>query len=295
VTRGNRSRDDISRGATRPGRSLQMSDVPGSGWKAQIDTDYPGWAGYRDLLSALDGTAFPETADLNRLLPPGLATASGKLLRFVPAQHIPGVEYEQQIFRMGKVSTREKNWHDLFNALVWCRWPRLKCALNAQHARHREEGGSGRRGEVRDALTLFDECGALVISTDTNLLHAMAQHRWQEVFAATQALYIRVTGHALMEKFLQPYKAMTAHVLLLEADPESADCPDQSLLRRLDRQLASALLDGQLLRSPADLSPLPLSGLQGWWAEPQDRSFYADRQVFRPLSAAREPAPVFRL
>ena len=36
-------------------------------------------------------------------------------------------------------------------------------------------------------------------------------------------------------------------------------------------------------RAPADLAPLPLMGIPGWWTSgDQDDRFYADRAVFRP-------------
>ena len=53
--------------------------------------------------------------------------------------------------------------HDLFNGIVWLRFPQLKRRLNelqaAQIALH---GIGATRGAVRDALTLFDENAAVV-------------------------------------------------------------------------------------------------------------------------------------
>ena len=40
---------------------------------------------------------------------------------------------------------RADNWHDLFNVLVWCTFPRAKAALNACHVREmgaRSQGGA---------------------------------------------------------------------------------------------------------------------------------------------------------
>jgi len=272
-----------------------MNRLPGASWKSEIEAEYPGWSGYRDLLDALDDGEFPGATDLNGLLPAGLVTERGSPVRFVPAAALPGVEYERHIFETGQVSTREDSWHDLFNALVWCRWPQLKRAMNALHERHREAGAEGRRGAVRDALTLFDECGAVVVSSDANWLRSLASHDWRTVFGQSHAGCVLVTGHALLEKFRQPYKSMTAHALLLESDASGGRRPTDSLIHELDHRLASALLEERLLRSPQDLSALPLCGLMGWWQGSQDSTFYADRRVFRPLAATRKPAPVFRL
>ena len=264
-------------------------------WRAGIEPQYPGWYGYRGLLDQLGGDAFPGTAELNGLLPAGLVTDGGSPLRFVPASCVPGVDYERHIILTGQVPTREDNWHDLFNALVWCRWPHLKRAMNTQHERYRSGGSGGSRGAVRDALTLFDECGAVVFSSDSKLLRAIAGHQWQTVFEAEPAPRVLVTGHALLEKFLRPYKSMTAHALLVAADAGADYSSPGALIGALDRRLASMVRAGRLLHSPPVLSPLPLCGLKDWWSGLQDREFYADSRVFRPLSPAREAAPIIRL
>jgi len=47
------------------------------------------------------------------------------------------------------------------------------------------------------------------------------------------------------------------------------------------------------LRGSADLSPLPLMGIPGWWAGgPQDQSFYDDQSVFRPAASHHVIAPI---
>jgi len=43
-----------------------------------------------------------------------------------------GLHYEERIARKGAIATRAENWHDLFNALIWLRYPSLKRALNAR-------------------------------------------------------------------------------------------------------------------------------------------------------------------
>jgi len=51
-----------------------------------------------------------------------------------------------------------------------------------------------------------------------------------------------------------------------------------------------------LLNSPADLSPLPLMGIPGWWPRAeQNEAFYSDRQVFRPPAEGISAAPVLDL
>ena len=252
-------------------------------WKAHIDLEHPCWDGYRERIHRLDENAFPGPGALSGLLPSGLTGAGGKNIRFRAAAEIPGVAYEKHIHQTGEVSTREDCWHDLFNALAWCRFPRLKSAMNEVHYRHLGEEIDGRRGPQRDALTLLDESGVIVTSPDPALLEALFARDWQRAFVGQREAWastgVAVCGHAILEKFLQPYKSLTAHALYLHLDK-----PMRAV--ELDGMLAEALLEGTLLRSPRDLSPLPLMGIPGWWTGgAQDAEFYADRNVFRPPPA----------
>lgn len=271
-------------------------------WNANIDIRRPCWDGYRELLTRLGGAHFPDAGSLDGLLPPGTMSGGGVPLHFVAAEALRGVSYEGHIYATGQVPTREHNWHDLFNALAWCRWPRLKAAVNAAHYRCLEEPGghcTPRRGPLRDALTLLDESGALVIARNRNVLQALARRDWQPAFQLLRCAWlgdVRVVlcGHALLEKFLAPYKSMTAHALLLHVD--TMPLQGEALLRQVDATLAERLSADALIAAPFDLAPLPLAGIPGWWQEtPQDPDFYADRTVFRDPPAGLRPAPVHTL
>ena len=209
------------------------------------------------------------------------------------------MDYEKHIFITGEVSTREKNWHDLFNALVWSRFPSLKVAMNAVHVRELGSGEDGRRGIQRDALTLFDESGVIVISSNKKYLVELARRDWMAVFRQNAAAWsdeikVFVVGHALLEKFPQPYKSVTAHALLLRLDDLLMEKPRETLLKMLDEMLAENLFAGSILDSPAGLSPLPLMGIPGWWiAHEQNDDFYADQQVFRSPHEDGRQAPVY--
>ena len=270
-------------------------------WRSGIELSRPFWEDYRDGMLSLDGDSFPGTRKLNKLLPAGLCSRSEHPIRFVPANQLPGVEYEKHIFRTGEVSTRENSWHDLFNALVWSRFPSLKVAMNAVHFRELGSGREGRRGKQRDALTLFDESGVIVVSSVEENLDALAGRDWNFVFRKNASAWhdeikVFVPGHALLEKFPRPYKSLTAHALLMWLDDSLLEHPRATLLRMLDEMLAERLLAGSILDSPASLSPLPLMGIPGWWTpQEQNDDFYADRQVFRPPQGNSRKAPVWLL
>ena len=265
-----------------------------TGWKSQIEPDDPCWEGYRSYLEVLDGEVFPDPERLNQLLPPCTSNRNGRPIRFVPATELPGLDYERHIFETGQVSTRENNWHDLFNALVWCRLPELKATMNSLHFEHLQYDREGRRGKLRDALTLLDESGVIVSGSDIGALNALARRDWSSAFVTHREswgtqLQVLVCGHAILEKLMQPYKAITAHALLIHTPaPHSAE--------ELDQLLGSSLAKRRWLESPAGLSPLPLAGIPGWWAScAQDDVFYLDTAVFRPASPGRPLAPVRRI
>jgi len=260
-------------------------------WKPQIELDAPCWESFRKFLEVLPGDAFPNTDSLNELLPTGTITRHGAAIRFAPAAGLPGVDYERHIYLSGQVATREHSWHDLFNALVWCRLPRLKAAMNELHFLNLDRAKNGSRGPLRDALTLLDESGVIVYGPDGDALGALAGRDGDSAFLKYRArwgatLRVVICGHAILEKFLRPYRSITAHALLLRT-------PGPFSVEALDHCLGASLGKKGWVDSPACLSPLPLMGIPGWWpAGDQDQDFYADRDVFRPARKDRPPAPV---
>ena len=218
-----------------------------NGCHASIDARLPYWNDYRQLIGQLPQDAFPDTGALNNLLPAAAVNFSGQPIRFVAASLLGTVPYEKHIFETGQVSTRENNWHDLFNALVWCRLPRLKMAMNAMHYERLDEEQSGRRGHLRDAVTLLDESGVLVVGTRREALQALAAKDWGRIFlqqrdAWRDDLRVVVCGHALLEKFLNPYKALTAHALLLLLDDDIPISPGDLELPVLDATVSGLSL-----------------------------------------------------
>lgn len=190
--------------------------------------------------------------------------------RFEPAAAL-ATGYEQHVAATGCVPTRD-NAHDLFNGLVWLRCPAFKAALNRAHLAA-PPAPPGQRGPVRDALTLLDESG-LLLAAPPRLQAAVRAQDWDALFVAGRGLWREartlVVGHALLEKLLAPRKPLCARVLLVD-DVEAPRLP--AALR------------------PADLPPLPVLGIPGWWPANASREFYADAQVFRPKRLASAPAP----
>jgi hypothetical protein len=196
-------------------------------------------------------------------------------VRFVAASALPaGEPYERFIFETGTCPTRD-NLHDFFNGLCWLRMPASKRLLNALHAAQIEDGATGaQRGPVRDAITVFDENGAL-LDAPAPIWEALLAREWRRLFVDLRPLWdearLVVFGHALLEKLGQPRKDLTAHVWAAPAAGAS--------LTTLDRWLAGELTAERLAAKP--FTPLPVLGVPGWWPENQSDSFYDDPLVFR--------------
>ena len=265
-----------------------------------FDPQLPYWQDYLSFLKCLEGPAFPTCDQLNKLLPGGLNSQGGHAIRFVPSKQLDDGGYEYRIFTTGQVSTREQNWHDLFNAMVWMRFPHIKIAMNSLHYQAIPEEKDGCRGDLRDALTLFDECGVIVVSDRLETLTALAQRRWTDLFLPdtfADSACVAICGHAMLEKYLSPYKSMTAKALMIHVESDFLKLSRAEALQYLDIEISRKLLVGTILTKPAWLTPLPLAGIPGWWPqiEQNARLFYDDLQVFRAPPRQLSSAPIMSL
>lgn len=204
--------------------------------------------------------------------------AQGLPVGFVPQAALPeGQAYEQFIFEQSKVPTRE-NLHDFFNGLCWLRYPQAKLQLNRlQGAEIANEGVRHTRGPLRDALTLFDENAAL-LQAPVPLWQALLARDWLHLFVDLRPLWAQARlvlfGHALLEKLVEPYKSITAHVYAVPV-PMGLDGD-----AAWDTWLADTLSAEGLRHKP--FTPLPVLGVPGWCAQNDTPAFYADAGVFRP-------------
>ncbi|MFM1859301.1 MAG: hypothetical protein RL133_801 [Pseudomonadota bacterium] len=217
----------------------------------------------------------------------------GRPVRFVAHDRLPrDAAYEQWIAQTACVPTRN-NHHDRLNAFVWLRLPRLKARLNAIQSFWLDRlGAHGPRGAWRDWATLMDENGAIVLDASPHgrLGLALQARRWIQTFVEAredwrEGRQVHLLGHALLEKALAPYKAMTAHAWVLPL-PQGAALSSWRAVDAHAQSVCPTAVDTVLLQPPA-LLPLPILGVPGWWPANEVSDFYADQQVFRPLPAAR--------
>jgi hypothetical protein len=232
----------------------------------------------------------PAVEQLNRLAAAcGARSGGGRPLRFEmqPAAAAPAAaNYELRIHDEGVVPLRAASRHDAFNALAWLAFPRTKAALNRAHVEDLRAQAAAARSARRDALTLLDESGVLVLSSDNAVLERIRAFEWQRVLWVERATLRRTTqlllfGHGLCEKALAPYVGMTGHALLLAAPATLAGAEDATLVRAAADELAAQAV-AATLAAPRDLAPLPVLGVPGWWPANGEATFYDNREYFRP-------------
>lgn len=246
------------------------------------------WAPLAPWLDQFDG--LPDVAGLNRLAQEaGIQSGGGRAIRFVTADDSP-LGYEQRIFETGEVPTRPGSWHDAYNALCWLAFPRIKAALNARHIRHL---APGRRGAVRDAATLFDECGVIVLHCAGHLVELLKAHAWRQAFWDQRAEMIAslrylVIGHALYERLHAPYVGLCGKSIHVPASPHVLVSPMEHQVRHADETVAQALEEPRFLAHPKALYPLPLLGIPGFTQDNEDPAYYEDTRQFRPRRGGKD-------
>lgn len=245
---------------------------------------HPAFDPYRELIDALGlMRGLPALAVLNAVAKArGSRLDDGRPLRFAaPEGRLSARDYETGIRTTGTVPTRPDTWHDVLNALVWLRFPRFKSALNAAHCSALSSETGTQRGPRRDALTVLDESGIWVLGGNAGRFELLVAHAWTALFWTRRreveaAMRFIVVGHALLEKALAPFPAMTGKCLPLAGEPRDPDAA------------AAQALAG--VTHPRQLPPLPIQGVPGWDPANARADYYADAAVFRPPRMPLSPA-----
>jgi hypothetical protein len=247
-------------------------------------------AGWREFSDLLESREWPSIGALAARLPTDAPVRFSAQTRELMAD---GLHYEQRIAERGVVATREGNWHDLFNALVWLRFPDLKRALNARQVAEIARIGPKRRSRAQYALTHFDEAGVVVGLRAPSLLALWDAHDWHGLFWRERAAWsdgrieVAVFGHALLEHALSPQRLLVGKALVVAlAQGEPIDAAVGAC--------ATSIRNGHLLRDPLELRPLPLSGIPGWHPDGEAEAFHRIARCYQPLRTGRTyPAPLW--
>jgi Protein of unknown function (DUF3025) len=219
-----------------------------------------------------------------------VVNARGLPIRFVaPTQPTPAaLAFEQRIYEHGEVETRHTTWHDTFHACTWLLFPRTKARINALHMEEGSAATPNARSVLRNRLTLFDEGGLVVVSTQPLLLECLRQRAWHRLFwqqrqAVQTGMDFTVFGHALYERILNLHYGSTGRGWLLHAPPDYFEWNGPARVAWVDATLAQALVTSETAKaSLAQLMAIPVKGIPGWATENVAENYYHDTQQFRP-------------
>ena len=273
-------------------KNQRMSEA----WNPEFSGQSPAFAPLRAVARELHGPAWPGCDDFNRLLAARVSpivNAAGLPLRFVAqAPRAAAFEdgYEPRIFLRGEVQFRAQEWHDVFNALVWLTFPRTKAALNERQYRALERqhaDGARNRGPAQDALTLLDESGVIVATSDLALGELLANHAWQELFWQRRAevaehMQFYLLGHGLYAKMLQPFTGVTGRGMPCVVSADFMALPLAAQLEHLDTQVSARIGNPAREIAARELTPVPLLGIPGWCADNEQPRYYDNSAYFRP-------------
>lgn len=239
---------------------------------------------------------------LNASLTQPIMNYQHKAIRFVPQDNLPvDTAYETYIAKTGNIPTRD-NLHDLLGGLIWLNFPKTKAVFNQLHQQDIEKTGiQPTRSVIRNILTLFDENGGVVVSSDMTVLQGLQSFNWQSALFDNRNSWLNhqtnffPIGHALLEKLIEPRDSITAHVMLLYVAPDwhSQDVASQRVsLDNFLSQFFLTLPQAHHLTSKM-FQPLPVLGIAQFRLG-QSRDFYANKTIFRePRSAP--PSPIYSL
>jgi hypothetical protein len=259
---------------------------------------------FADIAASLDDAVLSGNLDvLNRLLTRWRDTPALYFVAQTPEMLADGLHYEERIAQYGIVATRERNPHDLFNALVWLRHTQIKRAMNARQVADIARVGRKQRTRGQCALTHFDEAGAIVWVASRELLAAWDAHDWRRLFGTHAAewganIAVTIVGHALYEYALVHQTMPVAKALAVAVDSREiaersgggASIPCRA---EAEHSIAAEIAAGRVLADPQELRPLPLAGIPGWQAGAQPDDFFDTTPCFRPLRTGRRyPAPI---
>ncbi|WP_350657302.1 DUF3025 domain-containing protein [Psychrobacter sp. S1-30-MNA-CIBAN-0213] len=253
-----------------------------------------------DTIAKVLNTALQKQADgLQQPLPQTKPAHNNEAqtLKFVSQNALPeGEAYESFIATTGSIPTRD-NLHDLFNGSIWLTFPKTKALLNYYHMLEIEQQGiSASRGRIRDTITVFDENGAVLVTSDLSIGKALIDFDWLGSLVSTRSKWddpkqinshsqaaVYIFGHALLEQLIQPRKPLCAHSIVINVTPDFFALSLSERMQYLDNKVAEHM-DNLLSQdgvTPRQLAPLPILGVPHFWPENTDSSFYEDSFVFR--------------
>ncbi len=223
-----------------------------------------------------------------------LLTANGAALKVVPQapkSNVFNERYEPRIYLRGELQARSRDWHDLFNVLVWVTFPHSKAALNQRHyqaalPRSTNPHRTQNRSRIEDTLTLLDEGGVIVASSDEKFFQMLRDRQWKDLFWHHRAevlakMNVFLFGHALYQKALEPYVGVSGKAICVLVEEAFFSCTLEQKLATVDVKASALLRDQHSFNSPSDFPAFPLLGMPGWTEDNRFEQFYDNTHYFR--------------
>lgn len=258
--------------------------TPPTEWQPQYFSANPVFGDLEAFFTISACAAWPAVSQLNQW-------RQRDAYRFVDNELLEqdGRYYEAYIYATQQIPTRAENYHDFFGALIWCLFPKSKARINQLHMQDIQQSGISPRTPLRNKLTLLDECGVLIAYSEAQaeMVESLRQHQWQHAFWQQrdrwwQQLQPVVFGHAIYEMATKPFLGLTAKCWFIQVPDGYFEWPLTQQYHYLDEQLCQQLQQPETLFAAEQLTPLPLLGVPGWYAENQQHEFYQNTDYFRP-------------
>ena len=218
--------------------------------RAPRDLWVPGFLALNPKFSALQclpwpvdaSTSWPTLEVYNQMAEKcGVVTGSGLPVRFMEATPKPrgrrrkresqALPYEHRIWQKGEVSTRPECWHDYFNMLAWCLFPKTKAALNERQAKLLV----GARNAEQNLLSIVDEGGVF----------AVLEGRGDQASDGLSRIHF---GHALHEAIMRDERGSEG--LLIRLEIPHWEGLNLRGLAQIDAVAAELILNQRLARDP---------------------------------------------
>jgi len=258
-------------------------------WQTKFCNGFKGFDFIHELLGQywFRFSSIPSISQLNKLAQDyyyAAHIAKAHQVSFEPQQY--DLPYEENVFKHQKVYTRLNSWHDFFNNITWTLWPRTKWAIvKAIFSQDLEQQKTKNRTSKQSFLAQFDECGMLIVTAISGLVHEIQQHNWVNLFFHQRAQHLLlqpiVFGHGLMEKALDPYVGMTGKAMMIIVNPQYFHLSPAIRLKFLDSIVSHLLSSSHCPQSAKALQPFPMLGMPQWYQNNERKEFFDRTDYFR--------------
>lgn len=240
------------------------------------------------LLNKENLPTISEYNDFLKNSPRPILSAHGQAICAVKQETTTSLQdnYEASIYLRGELRTRDNNWHDFFNLMMWYTFPNIKAVINKwQYKKLSARDIHAPRSHAENLLTQLDEGGIIIVSSNSHLINLIKHYDWKTLFWQHQSslktqMDFCLIGHAIYEKLLNPWVGISCPALLFEVPPSYFHLHIAKRAAYLD-DLAATYLDNDTWHVYCPkLRSTPILGIPGWYAPNIEEAFYDNKKYF---------------